>query len=114
MLSAWFKSLGIWQKVTAGLLLIIFIGYQVMSLRYEYMRHQWLKQIHEEKTLVEEKQQENLKKQDTEIDAGITTIKNHQTDLKSINNKFKKREETIDNSDYSITKLDSLLAVYGN
>ncbi len=112
MIISWFKSLSLPWKFVVIISVVGYLGYQVMSIRYEYIRHQWLKQITEEKAIIEEKKETNSVKQDSLIDSGTQDNKKIQSQIKKINSKSKRDAEAIDNTVYSNSKLDSLLASY--
>lgn len=114
MIKLIWQKLKLSEKIGLGIItvLLIYIVYQAGVIAYR--DHQLLKQVSEDIETVKD----SLASTENKTKKAISTGKNANNKAKqidkSIDNKLKKDEAIIDNSDYPITKLDSLLTSYGN
>ena len=111
-LTTWFLKLSTSGK---GLVIVSFLWvltYQVMSIKLSLSNNALINQIQEEKEIVSEKIVANEENQDSLVEKGTTEAVKHKIAIKNINLKSKEDAKKIDDSDYPIAKLDSLLASY--
>lgn len=111
-LITWFANLSFSGKLLVILAFGWVVTYQVMSIQLSLANKALMNQIIEEKTIVEEKIFENEQTQDSIINTAENKNTVFQKEIQAINLKSKQDAEKIDNTDYSMSKLDSLLASY--
>jgi len=108
----WFLNLGFSNKC----LFIASIGwlltYQFMSLKLSYSNSEVLSLIAKEKKALKESILINDQLQDSIVSKGKYVTLKVQKSIKYINLKSKENAKKIDDSDYPISKLDSLLSSY--
>ena len=107
-----FKGLSSSGKIIVFLLIGWFVTYSIMGVKLHFAHKALVEQIEEEKAIVEKNITANEQKQDSAIAKGYSGNTKIQSDIKYINEKSKQDAEKIYNSDYPISKLDSLLASY--
>jgi len=92
--------------------LFLYIGYQGLVIAKKH--RQLIRQNAQHIKTLNDSLQSNKARTIKNITTGKTTTKKAATKNKLIDNTLQDGKKNIDNSDYSITKLDSLLASYEN
>ena len=110
----------IWQKLSfkdklfllVVVVLLMYIVYQ--SFRIAYKDHLLIKRVSEDIETVTQQQELITKRTDSLITKGKITNAKGKTTKQNLNKKLSDEKKIIDNTDYPVSKLDSLLSSYGN
>lgn len=108
------SKLSIKDKIVLAIFILGFIYIIYLSARIAYKDHLLIKRVSDDIEKISEKQKQNIKTTDSILKLGKTTTNKAVKRKKEINKKLEDDKKNIDNTDYPISKIDSLLSSYGN